>query len=117
MLDPSYGYGAESCRGLARRSRSAWPSIANSGGKFSLDHRVGVIEYLCGSVFCVATGAMIYADNSHFFITEVIAIEASENASQVVNRSHKGDRLSGSVLQTSKAVLIRERSEIREVAS
>jgi hypothetical protein len=64
----------------------------------SADHRVGLIEYLCGSVFCVATGAMIYAENSHFFITEAIAIEASENVSQVANRSHKGDRLSRSMI-------------------
>jgi hypothetical protein len=89
-------YGAESRRGLAKkyqRSPSARPNI-NSRGDFDPRGRVGPIELvgLFGLAFCAAC-ASIYLENSHFFATEPIAIEASENGSLVVKRSHKGDRL------------------------
>jgi len=48
---------------------------------------------LCGIGFCVGAGAALYVENSHFWTTEAIAIAASENKAQAVNRSRKGDRL------------------------
>jgi hypothetical protein len=88
-------YGAES-RGLAKkyqRSRSARPNI-HSRVSFGARGQVGLIELvgLFGFAFCAACTS-VYLGNSHFFTTEPIAIEASENALPVVKRSHKGDRL------------------------
>jgi hypothetical protein len=93
-------YGAESHRGLAKkyqRSPSARLNI-NSRGNFGARGQVGLIELvsLFGLVFCAAC-TLPYLGNSHFFTTEPIAIEASENALPVVKRSHKGDRLPVSI--------------------
>jgi hypothetical protein len=89
-------YGAESGRGRAKRyqrSPSARPNI-NSRGNFLARGQAGLIALLglFGLTFCAAC-ASFYLGNSHFFATEPIAIEASENALLVVKRSHKGDRL------------------------
>jgi hypothetical protein len=89
-------YGAESSRRLAKkylRSPSARPNI-NSRGNFRPRGQGGLIALLrlFGLTLCAAC-ASLYLGNSHFFATEPIAIEASENALLVVKRSHKGDRL------------------------
>ena len=89
-------YGAESCRGLAKqyhRSTPARPNI-NSRANFGAREQVSLIELLglFWLAFCAACGAL-YLENSLFFPTRPIAIETSENALLVVNRSHKGDRL------------------------
>jgi hypothetical protein len=66
----------------------------SNAGNFSLSTLAGLIDFagLCGVAFCVGAGAELYLKNPHFWTTDAIA--AVEGQPQVVNRSHKGDRLS-----------------------
>jgi hypothetical protein len=53
----------------------------------------GLVEFasLLGIAVCLGAGAALYMKNSRFWTTEAIA--AIEDKPQVVNRSHKDDRL------------------------
>jgi hypothetical protein len=97
MSDLLYGASSPGLAKKYQRSPSARPNI-NSRGNFRARGHVGLIALAgpFGLAFCAAC-ASLYVHNAHFLATEPIAIEASENALPVVNRSHKGDRLPVSV--------------------
>jgi hypothetical protein len=65
----------------------------SNASNFSLSMLAGLIDFagLCGVAFCVGAGAELYLKTPHFWTTEAIA--AAEDQPQVVNRSHRGDRL------------------------
>jgi hypothetical protein len=62
-------------------------------GRWSLPTLTGLIGFsgLCGIAVCAGAGGGLYLKNSHFWTTDAIA--ATEGKPQVVNRSHKDDRL------------------------
>jgi hypothetical protein len=72
-----------------RRSSPASPSV----GRLGLQKLTGLIEFagLCGIAVCLGAGAGLCLKSFHFWTTEAIA--ATEGKAQVVNRSHKDDRL------------------------
>jgi hypothetical protein len=75
------------CRDLAREGQRRSPASSNVG-------RLGfsALTGLCGVAVCwLGASAGFYLKNSHFWTTEAIA--ATEHRPQVVNRSHKDDRL------------------------
>jgi hypothetical protein len=62
-------------------------------GRLALTALTGLVEFagLFAIAVCLGAGAALYVENSRFWTTEAIA--AIEDKPQVVNRSHKDDRL------------------------
>jgi hypothetical protein len=76
------------CRRDLARERQRRSRASSNLGRLGLSTLTG----LCGvAVCCLGAGAGLYLKNSHFWTTEAIA--ATEQRPQVVNRSHKDDRL------------------------
>jgi hypothetical protein len=76
-------------RDLAQAYQRRSPAL----GRWGLPSLTGLIGFagLCGIAVCVGAGGGLYLKNSHFWTTDAIA--ATEGKPQVVNRSHKEDRL------------------------
>jgi hypothetical protein len=70
-----------------------WSSASSNMSRLAFTTLTGLIEFagLLGIAVCVGAGAGLYLKNSHLWTTEAIA--AIEDKPQVVNRSHKDDRL------------------------
>jgi hypothetical protein len=70
-----------------------WSSASPNMRRLALTTLTGLIEFagLSGIAVCLGAGASLYIKNSHFWTTDAIA--AIEDKPQVVNRSHKDDRL------------------------
>src|SRR5262249_39077331 len=68
-------------------------SASSNMGRLAIITLTGLIEFagLFGIAACLGAGAALYMKNSHFWTAEAIA--AIEDKPQVVNRSHKDDRL------------------------
>jgi len=98
MSDPLHRTGQ--CRDLAQKCQR-WSSASSNVGSLGVPTLTGLIEFagLCGIAFCLGAGAGLYVKNSHFWTIEAIA--ATEDRPQVVNRSHKDNRLPAMVLDPS----------------
>jgi hypothetical protein len=70
-----------------------WLSASSNMRGLSLTALTGLVEFagLFAIAVCLGAGAALYLKNSRFWTTEAIA--AIEDKPQVVNRSHKDDRL------------------------
>ncbi len=70
-----------------------WSSASSNMRGLSLTALTGLVEFagLLAIAVCLGAGAALYLKNSRFWTTEAIA--AIEDKPQVVNRSHKDDRL------------------------
>jgi hypothetical protein len=79
-------------REFAQECRHGSPASSNVV-RLGLGTLTGLIEFagICGIAVCLGAGVGLYLKNSHFWTTEAIA--ATEDNPQVVNRSHKDDRL------------------------
>jgi hypothetical protein len=88
MSDPLHRTGRR--RDLAQGYQRWSPAL----GRLGFPTLTGLVEFagLCGIAVCLGAGGWLYLKNSHFWTTDAIA--ATEDKSQVVNRSHKDDRLS-----------------------
>ena len=98
MSDPLHRRGP--CPGLAQEYQR-WSPASSNVGSLGLPTLTGLIEFagLCGIAFCVGACAGLYLKNSHFWTTEAIA--AAEDKLQVVDRSHKDDRLPATIVDPS----------------
>jgi len=94
MSDPLHRAGRS--RDLAQEDQH-WSSASPNVGNFGFPKLADLIEFagLCGIAFCLGAGAAFYLENSHFWTTEAIA--ATEDRSQIVNRSRKDNRLPATI--------------------
>jgi hypothetical protein len=79
-------------RDLAREYQRCSPASSNVS-RLGLPTLTGLIEFagLCVIAICLGAGTGLCLKNSHFWTTEAVA--ATEDKPQVVNRSHRNDRL------------------------
>jgi hypothetical protein len=79
--------------GCRRNLPQAYQRWSPALGRWGLPTLTGLIGFagLCGIAVCAGAGGGLYLKNSHVWTTEAIA--SIEGKPQVVNRSHKDDRL------------------------
>src|SRR5215475_11622364 len=70
-----------------------WSSASSNMRRLALTALTGLVEFagLFAIAICLGAGAALYMKNLRFWTTEAIA--AIEDKPQLVNRSHKNDRL------------------------